>query len=305
MASRLIKVISTVASVTLTLSVMFQLFQELRTAVKLLMDTIASFYGSYQPYSTIATAASLLLTVLAVFAKRLARSTPAGYFYAPKGTIELGRGDMGKFETTFIAVSKDGVLERIIKSSVDRLSQDGQAPLLWIKLFKETVARSYLLGEEKKLYELDVLGKKSALKEFLGRLSRRLEVYDEKAAFKIIEADLQPNKWASSITDIKDVKALPSNIKLKEETIFGWVWRILLASVATALVMYLVMRLMGRGINREKAINIASRHLEENHGVKPVLTGVREEADAYVINFETHHVSVHKRSGRIITVSKV
>jgi len=260
--------------------------------------------SNYLPYKQylIGILAVLLSAILII--KRILLHNPKNYFYSPKKKIQLRKNDIGKLDVTLIINSKENTLEKIIHKVLETISLNKKEIPLWINLSKEVFAKSYIMDDEKKFYNISFLGKKSILKEFINLLSKKIENYDKENILKIIDANPSINDWINNIASIKNIEGLPYNVKIKEEKSFDFILKMTLPIGALISIIYLIIKILNRKINKEKAIEIASKHLESIYKANPSLKEILEGKDDYTIIFDSYSIQLDKNSGNILKVVK-
>jgi len=225
------------------------------------------------------------------------------YVFTPQKKVKLN--EVWKFDATYFVQEYPNTLKKIINDILNTIGRDSFLPL-WIKLHKLKSQASYLLEQERNLYELEVVGKKSIVEEFVKRLQRYLDIYTSQNTgnFKILKVTPQ-TRSLGKITDVKNLR-LPK-LELTEKKGFDW-WSWIIVAAGVALAYLLSKSYMKRyhifpkqRLEKERALDIASKCLEKLYGVKPKPLSSIESRDNFIITFDGYTVSVDK-SGRITKV---
>jgi len=252
----------------------------------------------------------LFLALLATIyiAKRTRTSDTRNYFYAPKRSTILDKHQIRKFTATITLISNDNAFEEIIEESLRTITNTSDVPL-WIKISKRVVGTSYLTGEKKQIYDVDILGKKALLQDLLVRLAERLSLYEELKTLKMLRVKPSLDKWSDNIVPIKDDVPIPRNVKSGKKSFSKWLLGAPVIAVTSALVAYIAKyslkeKAKNNYIDAAKAARIAFSHVESISRRKPILLGVEDAADKYIVKFSDYEVSVDKRSGEITGVIK-
>ena len=259
------------------------------------------------PISAI-TLLSVALLATIYIAKRARTSGARNYFYAPKKSIILDKREIRKFTGTIALISNDHVFEEIIEESLRTITNTSDVPL-WIRISKRVVGTSYLTGEKKQIYYVDILGKKALLQDLLVRLAERLSLYEELKTLKILKIKPSLDKWSDNIVPIKDNVPIPRNMKPGKESFSKWLLGAPIIAVTSALIAYITKyslreKVRSNCIDAAKAATIAFSRVESICKRKPTLLGVKDAADKYIVRFSDYEVSVDKRSGEVIRVIK-
>jgi len=259
------------------------------------------------PISAI-TLLSVALLATIYIAKRARTSGARNYFYAPKKSIILDKREIRKFTGTIALISSDHVFEEIIEESLRTITNTSDVPL-WIRISKRVVGTSYLTGEKKQIYYVDILGKKTLLQDLLVRLAERLSLYEELKTLKILKIKPSLDKWSDNIVPIKDDVPIPRNMKSGKGSFSKWLLGAPIIAVTSALIAYIAKyslreKVRSNYIDSAKAASIAFSHVESISRRKPTLLSVKDAADKYIVKFSDYEVSVDKRSGEVIRVIK-
>jgi len=295
MAKHLTKLLGAATSLLL-LYTLTETFPQLGSMMQLAAESTLSF-----PYTPAALAA-LIVTAALTALWRAQAATAWGYFYAPQKRVEISKNDLRKADITLVLMSKEGFFEDILSKTLGELNLTSAQPPLWVKISADTISKSYLLARVKTLYGIGVLGHRQVVTEFLDILSRRLNEYAGEGIVSIVRSEPQMWEWVKSAAQVKDPRLLPPNLRLKEEGLLSWLWRLVIVGALSALVIYLVIKILSKRIDAEKARQIASRHLEEVHGISPEPKAVLEGKEVFIVEFKSHEVHVDKRSGKVVRV---
>ena len=251
---------------------------------------------------------SLVLLVTIYGVKRGRASDSRNYIYAPKRNIILDKYQLRKFTATITLISNDNAFEEIIKESLRSATNISDVPL-WIKVSKKVIGTSYLTGEKKQIYDVDIIGKKALLQDLLVRLAERLSLYEDLKMLKVLEIRPSLDKWSDSIMPIKDDIPISKNVKPSKKSFSKWLLGAPIIAITSALLAYAAKysikeKVRDNYIDAAKASSIAFSYVERVSGQKPILLGVEDAVDKYVVRFSNYEVSVDKRSGEVIGVIK-
>jgi hypothetical protein len=279
------------------------LFTELAKSLEYVYPALTSNISHYLPII----ATMIIVPTATTLLRKLTFSRgQEAYVFAPQKKIKLN--EVWKFDATYFVQECPNTLQKIINNLLDTIGRDSFLPL-WVKLHKLKSQASYLLEQERNLYELEVVGKKSIVEEFVKRLQRCLDIYatQNPNSFRILKATPQTHSL-NKITDVKNLR-LPKFEMTGKRFFNWWSWIIVVASVAT-LAYLLLKSYMKRNnafpkqrLEKERALDIASRCLERLYGVKPKPLSSTESKDSFIITFDGYTVLVDK-SGRINKVVK-
>jgi len=226
------------------------------------------------------------------------------YVFAPQKKVRLN--EVWRFDATYLVQEHPNTLGKIINNILNTTGRDSFLPL-WIKLHKLKSQVSNLLEQERNLYELEVIGKKSIVEEFVKRLQRCLDIYTSQNPTNLKILKVTPQTYSiNKITDVKDLR-LPK-LELTGKKLFNW-WSWIIVTASAATLAYLLSKSYMRGhrifpkqrLEKERALDIASKCLEKLYGVKPKPLSSTENKDGFIITFDGYTVSVDK-SGRITKV---
>jgi len=259
------------------------------------------------PISAI-TLLSVTLLVTIYITKRARTSDTRNYFYAPKKGIILDKREIRKFTGTIALISNDHVFEEIIEESLRTITDTSDVPL-WIRISKRVVGTSYLTGEKKQIYYVDILGKKALLQDLLVRLAERLSLYEELKTLKMLKIKPSLDKWSENIVPIKDDVPIPINTKSGKQSFSKLLLGAPIIAVTSALIAYIAKyslrkKVRSNYIDAATAASIAFSRVESICKRKPTLLSVKDAADKYIVRFSDYEVSVDKRSGEVIRVIK-
>lgn len=250
---------------------------------------------------------ALLIGVLSM-SRFIVRRVSANYFYAPLKEVKLRKEDLAMFHVSFFLTSRGDALENILRKTVDVLLMEEENAPIWIKLLKEKLGSSYITLEEKRLYEVEMIGEKGTLKKFLQKLAERIKVYKECGMIRDEVSNLPLEKWGNCLVPVKSSITLPKNLRIiNGSSFFGKlvVALMIIVVVFIGIIVLISSRRISREIGPGKAAVIATKHLEKTLGIKPKFVDIQDSGETYLVRFEKHFTAIDKRTGEVKEVIEI
>jgi hypothetical protein len=256
-------------------------------------ESMSSLLISNASQYLVVSASIVSTTLAAILVRKAMLNRDSGdYMFSPKRKVRLG--DVWRFGATYFVEEYPNTFGNLLKNVIDGIGEKSPLPI-WVKLNRLKRQKSYLLERERNMYELEVLGEKRTLDEFVNRFQKYLEIYksqnfDDLKILRVISQHDRPKK----ATDVNFLKV--PNLELGRSGTFGInskIW-LILAAIIAALTTYLITKSLPptRRLDSNKATNIASGCVERIYGVRPRLLSSTQDKDGFVVNFEGYSVKI-------------